>query len=586
MIVSVKLAKSAPLLLVQAQKNLLVYHYENDSIIGHITRPPGVPHSFKLPNSNYQKLTFQDAVFAMNDQLVLAAIFCNILVWDVRKAAPLALLHAPISLLTQLHVSHDGMYLLSYARLSKQLHLWNLPVALTNAITLPRMQVKSIPRFERLTKPIKKILLVQTGPHSQHLLAFCERSDEMGLFDARTGELTDLFTNETFVADALVSRDDKYVLVLFHRKEANKNCAVLWDLRKRCIICEFVGQSAIATACFCGQGSFVLIRPTDSGVTITSIKCQPEGGSEWSDLMTETCSIKCEPLLSANDQYLLLLVTSQDTGVNQMKVLDMKTQHVVTFDDKYFRRMVPGTRNILSLHRAANENEFLVQLSNSNMLTDVDALRNVVLTKLNDQLELQCLQRVENIQGGPPGSLVVAPDLSCMMDQFANTFLRPTQSPCTHEYISLDSFAIPGDLEGLQFNGFALNNRVAILSNEKSIFALRLGLQNVAGCINLSDCIQFVSVAQERTVMVGCADGSVLAFALIDPNFDGVRSEDFKQVINRIPSRDSSKLAQLRYISPQSSLLTDSSQSSSPYTKNWPLEPERSWDRELSLDTV
>ncbi|TNN13273.1 NACHT and WD repeat domain-containing 2-like isoform 2 [Schistosoma japonicum] len=264
-ILDIKLSRYYSFLLIHAKKNVLVYDYENDAVFVHITRPAGIPREFRLPNSKYQNLVFTAVEFALNDQIVLAAIFRNILIWDVRQGVQLTTLTSSIGVISRLLVDPSEKQLICYISTSKILNLWNLPLALTNATLKQNSDINPISihcdsnRMDCLTKPISQLIY---STSSNILLVTCYNSDELGVFDLSSGHLTDVFTHNGIVQSAVLSSCGKYALIgLVVNKQTEENANLIWDLSKRLIVVEYGNQVGFHVGRFKRCGSFLQLMP-------------------------------------------------------------------------------------------------------------------------------------------------------------------------------------------------------------------------------------------------------------------------------------------------------------------------------------
>ncbi|CAH8628592.1 unnamed protein product [Schistosoma intercalatum] len=264
-ILDIKLSKYHSFLLIHAKKNVLVYDYENDAVFVHITRPTGIPKEFRLPNTKYQSLVFTAVEFALNDQIVLAAIFRNILIWDVRLGVQLTTLTSSIGVISRLLVDPSERQLIGYISTSKILNLWNLPLALTNAAlkqnsdTTPVSFLNGSNRIDCLTKPINQ--LIYSNP-SNILLVTCHNSDELGVFDLLSGHLTDVFTHNGIVQSVVLSSCGKYALIgLSVNNQTEENSNLIWDLSKRLIVVEYGNQVGFHIERTKKNGHFLHLMP-------------------------------------------------------------------------------------------------------------------------------------------------------------------------------------------------------------------------------------------------------------------------------------------------------------------------------------
>ncbi|CAH8584034.1 unnamed protein product [Schistosoma turkestanicum] len=264
-ILDIKLSKYYSFLLIHAKKNVLVYDYENDAVFVHITRPTGIPREFRLPNTKYQSLVFTAVEFALNDQIVLAAIFRNILIWDVRLGVQLTTLTSPIGVISRLLVDSSERQLIGYISMSKILNLWNLPLALSNAALKQNSDTTHISiqsesnRMDCLTKPINQLIYSNS---SNILLVTCHNSDELGVFDLHSGHLTDVFTHNGIVRSVVLSSCGKYALIgLAVNKQTDDNANLVWDLSKRQIVIEYGNQVGFHVGSMKRSGHFFHLMP-------------------------------------------------------------------------------------------------------------------------------------------------------------------------------------------------------------------------------------------------------------------------------------------------------------------------------------
>jgi len=180
-------------------------------------------------------------------QFVVAAIFRDIHIWPVENAspnsftscflnkavkdAPIALLRAPIGIVSDLFVTNGGdvvetdklVSIIGNDSSSTLLDIWNIGVAMTT----PKAAVVASSR-DRLTASIRDVTLTENDSH-----AFIQTngSDEMGVYDMSSGQMVDLMTHEGVVAEYSISSNGRYMLVsLEHAKpgQFNKVSFVSW----------------------------------------------------------------------------------------------------------------------------------------------------------------------------------------------------------------------------------------------------------------------------------------------------------------------------------------------------------------------
>ncbi|VDP27449.1 unnamed protein product [Schistosoma margrebowiei] len=334
-ILDIKLSKYHSFLLIHAKKNVLVYDYENDAVFVHITRPTGIPKEFRLPNTKYQSLVFTAVEFALNDQIVLAAIFRNILIWDVRLGVQLTTLTSSIGVISRLLVDPSERQLIGYISTSKILNLWNLPLALTNAAlkqnsdTTPVSFLNESNRIDCLTKPINQLIYSNS---SNILLVTCHNSDELGVFDLLSGHLTDVFTHNGIVQSVVLSSCGKYALIgLSVNNQTEENANLIWDLSKRLIVVEYGNQVGFHIERTKKNGHFLHLMPelaldnNTQGCSYVILQVEIDETNEEENIATikpvtstrlSSIVLGSRPFVTSDDEHLVVQMGNSD-GLKQ-----------------------------------------------------------------------------------------------------------------------------------------------------------------------------------------------------------------------------------------------------------------------------
>lgn len=299
------------MLLVRGGANILIYDFGRDAIIAHLKRPAEIPQDFRLPNTaEMAALEFTAADFAFEDRVVAASVFRDVLLWSVADGGrPLALLHAPVGIISRLLVDHTRQTLVGYVAHSREIHLWGLTGAFTDGTSI-----------DALTGPITTVRAAATAPRA---LALCENSDEMGVLDLNSGLLTDLYTHEGAVQSCAISSCGRFALVgIKKRRPGTAN--VVWGLESRRILSEFGDRSGHFLPLAKDSG-FVHVVAKHSGFCapfeVSIVQCGNEEVISFDILKSISIAfLLAAPFLTSDDQRLVALSADQ--------YLDRKAYHV------------------------------------------------------------------------------------------------------------------------------------------------------------------------------------------------------------------------------------------------------------------
>ncbi|KAF8562663.1 hypothetical protein P879_11512 [Paragonimus westermani] len=569
-IVNIKSSTYFPTLLVHSLKHILIYDYEADTVHTTIERPDTIPVEFRLPNSSFQPLVFTAAEFALRDQVIAAAIFRNVIIWDIRLGAALATLNAPLGALTRLLVDSTEKQVIGYAGAVRELYLWNIPLALTNAALTQNSQpicLGNANRMDRLTRPIVEIII---PPTSRHLLARCANSDELGLFDLETGRLMDLYTHNAIVQTAIASACGQYALVELNIDDIHsvRHINLVWSLANRTVLTEYGKVASYILAPHKRPALFLQLVPKlQLSSDCTRPKCynlmqlrmrvkaddQIQVSMDYvNDVELPEIVPHSRPFITEDDQYLIALVSGtydpqrnlySDTklGVVQLnKLQDNVTTSMVLFyvTTEELSAAFPESlevKHILSCEPMTNNFGFLI------MTTTLDPLqpesvqldwttgkgmdKSVLVAQLSDSNKLNVFRRIGSV---PFDSRICAfhytPVNNTVYDSDQQVLYHLGQQ--VESTFHLDNGKRVAELVNsaadenpVNFHGFASKDTMCVFSFDCFIYLIRIDPCNVLARVDTHNPITCVGIApiRDNVLFIGSRNGYLQTYLITDP---------------------------------------------------------------------
>ena len=523
-IMNLKLAPNQDLLLVQGRHNLVIYHVCTERVLCHIERPAQLLHEFKLPRGDYSDINFTQASFSADSKFVLGAIFRHIYVWHAGNGRLLSSLQAPVGVLKKLLVPKPGGQVISQLVDSTQLHVWGLADAIAHVETP-----------DRLTAAIEKTVI---SADNRTAFVQCAKSDEIGVVDMRDGMLQDLLTHSASVHSFSPTADGQHLFVATHSNRTN-TANKIWYIKKRQIIYEFGDSPAYNI-------------PLQLENTIISVKQEqniynaPFKISLYS-LVKESFEEVCVP---QTVRYILEVpfVTPQD-----------KYLVVLTAEDYRHECALHVNPTIMAVSLKAS---LTVSMFGNRELQDVVALRRILHVRPIPNNSYTVLVLFTNEPDSlsqpsrPPSSsyqhcyaFLIFDICSGVICQVIDDFLAPctplkeilfTQdvSLCVdHESNVFDMgtgyFLKTLHPDGLRPRHLALHGKVALFYKQDHVYAVRISDGHVMATVNTHGEISCLQLAHDqRTLVVGCSDGALLSYVLIDS-----QHEDHEPVLASLLSR-------------------------------------------------
>ncbi|PAA74233.1 hypothetical protein BOX15_Mlig033440g3 [Macrostomum lignano] len=505
-----RVSQAEQLLLVRAEKNVLVYEFGRDAIVAHIRRPPEIPAEFKMPNANYERINFSEADFAFGDRVVITSIFRDVLVWEVEQGRPLVMLHAPTGILTRLLVDQTRSLVVGFIEHSREIHLWSLQGAFTDGTAV-----------DSLTAPIRAVRSARRRPRA---VACCDNSDEMGVVDLDTGYLTDLYSHEGVVVDCAISSCGDYAVASVVQRNPNTT-NIVWSLSERRILAEFGNVPGHLLPCRHSSDVYIVDQAEVAfkqpfGITRLALgdgAVRPEACGESASIP----HLLGRPFLTGNDR-LIVCLTARDldcarayyiepclftwnTGTGQTRLIGpsmlsafglvrriLAVQPCLAGSDEGGSDVVvvyTEEEEALDSVRSPDQRRF----TQSVMIIDVETLT------------LRCLAPNLLPAGTDPDRLSFSRSGEYCVD--ADNYLYSVAAGLPLRR------AAPA---GFQFRCFALADSLMLFSRGRRVRAYRVPECAPAGELDAHHEVRAVEARSDGSVLVACQSGNIFAYRLVD----------------------------------------------------------------------
>ena len=534
-ICSLSMSPNDDLVLVRGQSHLVVYSRFSEQVAVTFQRPADVPLNFKLPKSSYTELNFTNAEFSRDGKFVIGTLFRNIYLWQLASKSLVTTVQAPVGVIKELLVSRKRSQIVTHMAKAKEIQVWNIDEA-----------VNQMNMRDKLGAAVRDMVVTHDGN-----LAYvrCADADEVGVIDMRTGTMVDLLCHESNVRDFAITPDGSFLLASLEPKR--RDMAVkLWNIGERKVIKEFGNASGY---CVSPHESSYILFVSQKEVSfkapyfITMFKFSGSSVEEYTHPLALRFVLD-KPFLTNNDKYLVVL-TAQDY-INSKAQYDTPTictfsmeedMKVSYFTPESFRGTIT-IETILDL-KPSSENPYTVAIMYQS--------RDVVDVNDNNPF---------NGIGGMRYGFLVLDVCSGSVISICFPFLAPSVKLDKHLIFSsnhsfcLDAQSNIFDIREGCYTGqlpcqdyapvlIALNNTVAIYFNDNSISAVRItDGKLIARCDVHAKVCKLKLCRDDRTVIVGCEDGTIASYVLIDPSVDdadnvllqlGSRNEEDSEVNGR-----------------------------------------------------
>ena len=517
------LSNSQDMLLVHGNENLMVYNINTEKVVCHIDRPTDIPSEFKLPRSGYIDIGFTQASFSPDDKFIIASIFRNIYIWQVANSSLLTTLKAPVGIIDKLFVPNERGEIVTHLQESGEVHVWGLGDALAQ-----------IDMLDRLTAPVVEI---KVSNDDKTAFIRCTGSDELGVLDIHRGKMVDLLTHEKSVQSFTITAEGGYAFVTTEQSKPGQRNKI-WHIETRKIIYEFGDGPSYSVAQQNESSIIALYKDSDTNASfrISSFKLAGTSFDEYR--FEETVRHILEPpFVTPDDRYMVVLTADDYIHQNAFYVnptvcaFSLRTgSNANRFSASDLQNQVK-IRRILQIRPCAS-NSYTVLVFYTNELDIIDIRERTdnpyhhcygfMLLDVCSGVVVQLIEDFASPQT-PLNDFIFTKDVSLGVDDKSNIF-----DMGTGYYV-----------KQLQENGvcprcLALNGKIVLYYEGSCLYGLRMADGTRIGHIDAHADISSLTVCgDERTILVGCKDGSVFCFVVVDPEIE--KSED---ILAGIPSRN------------------------------------------------
>ncbi|KAL4236339.1 hypothetical protein ACF0H5_004726 [Mactra antiquata] len=521
-IIDLKVSPKNDLILIRGRSNILVYDRFTEKVNVKFSRPSEVPQEFKLPKSHYADLYFTNADFSRDNNFVIATIFRNLYLWQISTGNKITCIQAPVGIISEMLISQQRSQVITHIQGSKDIQVWNIAEA-----------VNQINMLDKLTSVIEDIKL--TADNSVAYVR-CKDSDELGVIDMKNGIMVDLLTHDSPVKDFACSPDGQYVLVSSQPKK--KNAAVkIWDMDERKVAKEFGNTAGYCIGANKSQAIIYVAQEEldfKAAYYITKFSFNDDSFTE----NTHPLSLKYildTPFLTHDDQNVVVL-TAQDY-IETVAAFDTPTICAFALDDDYkvsyytpesfqdavnineIKKVVPCSQDKDTVIVLYTTNAVIVDTTGNNTYRDTNQLGLLILDIITGAINMICEPFLR--PGTPINSIIFSGAQFCI-DSHYNIFDINTGTYCAN----LNDPGTPP-------SAVALHGTAVIYYKGSQLFVTSIvSGKQIARCEVHSTISHLTLCSDKRTIIVGCYDGTLISYVLIDPSIENTDS-----IVSKIGSR-------------------------------------------------
>ncbi|XP_053395169.1 NACHT and WD repeat domain-containing protein 2-like [Mercenaria mercenaria] len=530
-IVNLKVSRKDDMVLVQGLSNILIYNRFTEKVCAKFQRPEDVPKEFKLPKSHYTDLFFTNAEFSRDGNFVVASIFRNLYIWQISTGNRISTIQAPVGIITEMLISKHRSQVITHVKGSKDIQVWNIDEA-----------VNQVHMLDKLTSAIEDVKLT-----SDNSVAYvkCQNSDELGVIDMRNGVMLDLLTHDSLIKDFACTPDGQYVIV--SSKPKKRNAAVkIWDMDERKVVKEFGNTTGYCIGAHKNQAIIYVAQEKIDFKTpfyITKFSFVGDGFTE----NTHPLSLKYildRPFLTNDDQNVVVL-TAQDY-IETEGEYDTPTICAFSLDDDYkvsyytpesfqeavnintIKQVMPCKQDSNTIVVLYTTNAVVYDVNCNKSYKDQSQLGLLVLDINTGAINMIC---EPFLNSGTPINSIVFSDVQFCIDSKYNIF-----------DINNGSYAAQLPDPGTPPNNLALFGNAVIYFKGSQLYVLSIVTgKQIAKCEVHSSISHIAVCSDQRTIVVGCHDGTIVSYILIDATI-----EDAEKVVSKVGSRSMEGAVQSR----------------------------------------
>jgi hypothetical protein len=458
------------------------------------------------------------ADFSPDDKFVIAAIFRNVYIWHIGNKRLLTTLQAPVGVISEMFVPSDRGQIVTHLEGSDVVHVWSLGDAIGHVGTL-----------DRLTTSIMDVKFT-----ADDRLAYvrCKDSDELGVMDMASGQLVDLLTHESPVENFCISASGEYALVSL-KSARTGTYNKIWHTAGRRIMHEF-GNCVAYSVPLVNEDCMIVVLQEEPGFKAPYKILQfrlSDGAYEEMTYDSMVDFVLAEPFVTPDDRYLVILSASGYDEKNahhlnpRICAISMRCNspmNTYTAEDLKDRVRI---RRILHVQPyAASAYTVIVLFTNEAEVPPYEHCYGFMVFDLCSGIVCHIVEDFL-MPSTPLDHVLFTPDAQFCLDPQSNLFDMHTGYFLKE--ILPENSCRPSCL--------ALGGRVALYADGERLFAVRLTDAQCIASVSVHGDISRLAVCHDhRTIVVGCRDGALVSFVLIDQATD-----DAQEVLNITASRKS-----------------------------------------------
>lgn len=517
-----KISPDDTMVALRGSHNLVVHHRQHEQVTAHFHRPSESLEEFRLPMSSYEQLVFTQTTFSGDSRYLFGALFRNIYMWEISSGNLITAVQTPPGVVKTLLTSphHGLLYTLLHGHSS--VHCWDVQEVTHKVDPVDQL-------CDRVTD-------IRVTSDQSRAFATCSTGEEIAVVEMATGTILDLLTHDSKVEDFSISPDGNIALV--STKPKWTNCAVkVWNVKNRQIISEFGNTSGYCVS-YHNENAILLVCQRENTFKapyyITKFSLSDENFlSSLFDFQVPFLLSK--PFVTANDRHLVMFTARDYIGSKGMydtpevNIVDLGTGKVINVFTPENFYSVTNMVAILDVRDSPRYPTMLALIYLSQGLKESPENGQLfcpqygllVLDVVKGTIKAMCEPFI-SAELPINNDLLLANDFSFSIDGSSNIFdcvCMSYRGSMPFEVRSPRSLALDGKVvafaEGSKLRVFRLEDMEALVTCETH-----------AQITTLKVC------EDDRTLVLGCKDGTLLSYILLYPDTD-----DCEDILSALPGR-------------------------------------------------
>ncbi|XP_064605735.1 NACHT and WD repeat domain-containing protein 2-like [Liolophura sinensis] len=521
-IYELKVSPDDTMVVLRGSHNLVVHSRQDEQVTAHFHRPSESLDEFRLPMSSYERLVFTQTAFSGDSRYLFGTLFRNIYMWEISSGNLITAVQTPPGVVSVLLASPNYGLLYTLLHGHSSVQCWDVQ-EVTNKV-------------DPVDQLCDRVTDIRVTSDQSRAFATCSTGEEIAVVEMATGTILDLLTHDSKVEDFAISPDGNHVLV--STKPKWSNCAVkVWNVRNRQIIAEFGNTSGYCVS-YHKENALLLLYQQENTFKapfhITRFTFYDENFlSGVFDFQVPFLLSK--PFVTANDRHLVMFTARDYIGSKGMydtpevTVVDLETEKVINIFTPENFYDVTSMVAILDVRGSPRYPTMLAVIYLSEGLKDTPENGQLfcpqygllILDVIQGSIKAMC---EPFISAALPinNDLLLANDFSFAIDGSSNIF----------DCVSMSySGSMPFKLRSPR--SLALNGKVVVFADGSILRVFRLeNMEALVTCETHAEITTLKICDDDRTLVLGCNDGTLLSYILLYPDTD-----DCEDILSALPSR-------------------------------------------------